>query len=110
MMESNRMFVVDAIARAERTVFDGEPIRREEKPEYRAAQFQHAREHERSESAAQQADISRGRRSSNSLSQSKRVAIMAALVDSRLSTLEIADQFKVQPATVETIKAELDEV
>jgi DNA-binding NarL/FixJ family response regulator len=85
-----RCFVVDAIAKFERTVFEGEPIRREEKPEYRAAQFQHARAHEQSSSQS-----------------AKRQAIMRALATD-MTHAEIAREYGVSKSTVHVIKKELD--
>jgi DNA-binding CsgD family transcriptional regulator len=109
-METIRMHLLDAMRQAERRNYEGKPTAREERPEYLTAKIRHAGLHAQSEHAALSAEASRSRHSSHALSETKRVAIRAALADGDLSILEIADQFQVHPNTVETIKAELDEV
>jgi DNA-directed RNA polymerase specialized sigma24 family protein len=98
-MEPNRMFVVDAIARFERTRFEGPVTGREENPEYRKAQLQHAGLHAESVTVALQR--------ASSLAPNKRQAIMRALATD-MTHAEIAQAYGVSKSTVSAMKRQLD--
>ena len=105
-MEQQRMHVVDLIRQAEQRHYEGKPLERMERPEYRKARYQHAQVHIASETAALSLEASRARQS-NHLTDSRRERIVKAIEGGEMSNRDIAKAYAVTAATVAAIKKQM---